>query len=56
MQDHRADIYILTWTRQTAGNGPSFQTFFVSYDYGKTIKVTLKNNRKVAAGALIIIF
>ena len=34
MQDHRADVYILTWARKTIGNGPSFQTIPVSYDYG----------------------
>ena len=33
MQDHRADVYILTWTRKIIGNGPSFQTIPVCYDY-----------------------
>ena len=26
MQDDRADVYILTWTRKTIRNGPNFQT------------------------------
>ena len=33
MQDNRAYVYISTWTRKTVGNGPSFQTVPVSYDY-----------------------
>ena len=38
MQDHRADVYILTWTHKTIGNGTSFQTIPVSYDYDMRIK------------------
>ena len=42
MQDHRVDVYILTRASKTIGNGLSFQTIPVSYDYGVAYKLFKK--------------
>ena len=39
MQDHRADVYISTWTRKIVGNGPSFIVVLSSYNYFLTIQL-----------------